>query len=115
MNSSFYIEPLDVSQLQEKEVYFMVDYIDKKLFIPQIRTLVFLGRDVAGKNDTLLYFQDVESYVRLGPYPNSANGTGDIFYCTDDQLACFFTLDKAVLALQNCVNRRAQNTDSMKL
>lgn len=106
-NLSAYIDPVDVSELEEEEIYFMLSYVDDNLFVPQIRTLIFLGRDVAEEKEGLLYFQDVDSYIRLGRYPNSSNGSGEIYICADDQLACFFTLANAVLALKNCVERRA--------
>ena len=109
-DQDLYMEPVDVSILKKEAIYFMLNYFDNDLLVPELRTLIFLGRNVAGENDALLYFQDVESYIRLGPYPTSIEGRGDILYCTDDQLQCFFTLEKAVLALQDCVARRVKKS-----
>ncbi|HEX8611482.1 MAG TPA: hypothetical protein VF800_09365 [Telluria sp.] len=105
-DSHLYAEPIGASELKQGNLYFMLNYFDEDLLIPELQTLVFLGRDVTGGGDSLLYFQDIQSYTTRGPYPNSTDGPGDIFNCTDDQLGCIFRLDKAVSALQNCVRRR---------
>ncbi|UOD27742.1 hypothetical protein INH39_19815 [Massilia violaceinigra] len=105
-DSHLYAEPIEVFELRQGDLYFMLNYFDEDLLIPELQTLVFLGREVTGENVSLLYFQDIESYTIRGPYPNFTDGPGDIFHCTDDQLGCIFRLDKAVSALQNCVKRR---------
>jgi hypothetical protein len=105
-DSHLYSEPIDLSELKQGNLYFMLNYFDEEVLIPELQTLVFLGREVTGEKNSLLYFQDIESYTTRGPYPNSADRPGDFFDCTDDQLGCIFRLDKAVLELQHCMRRR---------
>ena len=50
------------------EVYFSVHYLDDQLLIPELRALVFAGRDLSPEDITAgthrLYFQDHASYTR---------------------------------------------------
>lgn len=103
-----YAEPVVASQLEQGEIYFMLNYFDNYMLVPDLKTLVFLGRDVTGSADSLLYFQDVESYASLGPYPENALGPGSIFHCSDDQLNGIFILEKATDELRRCATRRSQ-------
>jgi hypothetical protein len=104
-----YAEPVTASKLTPGEVYFMVTYVDNHMLLPEIQTLVFLGRDVAGDKDNCLYFQNVESYVTLGPYPNNAQGSGDLYSCTDNQLNNIFEFDNAIDEFLRCNIRRKKN------
>ncbi len=51
--------------------YFLLSYVDKGFAYPVITTLVFLGVNIegdSGLDEDLWFFQDAESYVKLGPY-----------------------------------------------
>lgn len=104
-----YAEPVAASALWSQETYFMVTYLDLDMLVPEIKTLVFLGRDIEGLGNGDLYFQDLESYTTLGAYPN-AKGKGDLYSCTEDQLNNIFELDKAIDELSRCSIRRAMNS-----
>jgi hypothetical protein len=58
-----YAEPVSVSELQEGEIYFSVQFADDDLLIPIVETWVFAGRNQDLEDtEERLYFQDVESY-----------------------------------------------------
>jgi hypothetical protein len=106
--SSRYAEPVVASQLEQGEIYFMLSYLDNHMLVPDLKTLVFLGRDVTGNADSLLYFQDTDSYITIGPFPKNSPGAGSIFHCSDDQLKGIFLLEKATDELRRCVARRSR-------
>ncbi len=101
-----YAEPVSASSLTVGEVYFMVHYCDKEMLAPVMKSLVFLGRNTAGVGDNYLYFQDLESSMALGTFPDNLEGSGDLYRCTDDQLTNIFELEKAIDELLRCNGRR---------
>lgn len=68
--SNSVLSPLGVhaSQLVEGKAYYIVSYVDSALVVPQVRTVVYLGSNLEGERDGSRYFQDVDSYGRLGSY-----------------------------------------------
>ena len=49
-------------QLRNGETYFIVDYADSDLLVPEMQAVVFVGRDVELSVSGHLYFQDMHSY-----------------------------------------------------
>lgn len=103
-----YAEPVPASALSPKENYFMVTYLDVGMLVPEIKTLVFLGKDIDDTGNVRLNFQDIESYVALGAYTNRAQGMGELYTCAENQLKNIFELDKAIDELTRCALRRAK-------
>ena len=101
-----YAEPINEAQLEVGEIYFMLNFLDEYMLVPDLKTLVFLGQDVEGKKDGMLYFQDIHSYVRSGAYPKNPLAQGDIYHCSAEQLSCIFSLEKATDELRRCAERR---------
>lgn len=101
-----YAEPIVESQLRQGEIYFMLNYFDNHMLVPDMKTLIFLGKNVTGNDDSLLYFQDLNSYIGIGPYPQNTPGKGNIFQCSGDQLNSIFFLEKAMDELRRCTARR---------
>ena len=60
MATEFYVSPED---LKAHQIYFMVSFFDPALSIPEITTVVYLGRDIWSEGNQLHYFQDYESYA----------------------------------------------------
>lgn len=105
-----YAEPVSASMLLPQETYFMLTYLDVDMLVPEMKTLVFLGRGIEGTGNASLSFQDIESYATLGTYPNHTQGTGDLYTCAEDQLNNIFALDKAIDELKRCALRRAKRS-----
>lgn len=100
--------PVVSSQLEHGEIYFMLNYLDNQMLVPDIKTLVFLGRNLAGDSDSLLYFQDIGSFPTIGPISPSYEGQSNIFHCEDDQLKGIFLLENAIDELLRCAKRRSK-------
>ena len=52
------------SALVEGETYFAVHFVDDEMHIPEVRPLVFIGRDREVGDLGQLYFQDAASYLK---------------------------------------------------
>jgi hypothetical protein len=102
-----YAEPVAVPKLVQGDIYFIVTYVDNHMLVPDIKTLVFLGRDVANEGDDLLYFQDIDSYVKSGAFPNNASAGGELYTCANNQLNNIFELDNMRDELRRCAMRRS--------
>ncbi|WP_057247161.1 hypothetical protein [Duganella sp. Root198D2] len=107
-----YAEPIMANQLKQGEIYVMVSYVDSDMLVPELRTLIFLGRDVTNKSDDLLYFQDIGSYVDLGAFPKNLGGQSELYHCRDNQLKNIFVIEKAIDELRRCsVRRQGRQSD----
>ena len=58
-----YGQPVSARDLQEGKVYFAVTFVDDRMCIPLIETLVFVGKDLEPEDQMAFYFQDVESFL----------------------------------------------------
>ena len=60
---------VEENELVEGQCYFLILYHDKDLRIPDIRTMIFIGKNIdqdeKSKKD-LWFFQDPESYLKYG-------------------------------------------------
>jgi hypothetical protein len=92
------------AELEVGEVYFEVAYLDPDLRVPFVKPTVFLGTDIDGGRDDLLYFQDAASYVTFGRDPG---GEAEVVTRTDRQLNSIFSLAQAIEELKHCLTRRA--------
>ena len=63
---------IDENKLIQGERYFLMLYYDRDLKIPNIRTVIFIGKNVyGGTNDSVLdewYFQDPRTYLEFGSF-----------------------------------------------
>ncbi|MDR3748415.1 MAG: hypothetical protein P4M04_09720 [Acidobacteriota bacterium] len=57
-----YAEPVLVNELKEGSVYFFVNYVDEEGLIPQMETVIFIGRNLEAADVGRVYFQDIDSY-----------------------------------------------------
>ena len=79
-----YQEYVSASALTEGETYFRVQYLDDQMLVPELRPLVFIGRDREVGDSGQLYFQDADSYV-AGVRYGSENGDSRAEFHTVDQ------------------------------
>jgi hypothetical protein len=106
-------EYLKSTDLCEGEAYFIVDYSDAALLIPQLTPVVFVGRDIETRGSGKVYFQDIDSYisgVRLeDPHPDADRDAerGLVYKFVEDQPAVF-DYEGAVDELLRCYLRRRE-------
>lgn len=55
-------EPVSAAELKEGAIYFFVNFVDDKLLVPTMRTVVFVGRNFEPDEQGRVYFQDIDSY-----------------------------------------------------
>jgi hypothetical protein len=97
--------------LREGETYFVVDYSDADLLIPQLTPVVFVGRDVETMGSGEVYFQDIDSYLAGVRLDNGDVDHGDdaerglLHKFAQDQPAVF-DYESAVDELLRCYLRR---------
>src|SRR5437588_13073398 len=98
-----YGEPVQEDQLRPDDYYFMLTYLDEARLIPELKTLAFLGKNVDGKSQHSLFFQDAQSYVRGGAYPANKRDV-EIFRCEASGLSNIYRLEKAIESLVRCAD-----------
>lgn len=101
----FFAEPVHSSDLREGGVYFMLNYFDVEMLVPDMKTLVFIGMGLNGETSEMLYFQDYESFVEWGAFPKPIGEFGKVIRCAADNVTSIFELDKAINILQQCHKR----------
>ena len=101
-----YAEPVPPTSLQEGEVYFSVQYADGNLLVPIIETLVFVGRDLDGKDPALLYFQDVESHNRGIRYGSDGEEEARFHLGREGKMFHIFNYEHLLDELMKCSLRR---------
>jgi hypothetical protein len=57
-----YSEYVHAADLVVGETYVAVNFVDDDLRVPELRPLVFIGRNLESGDSSLLYFQDAGSY-----------------------------------------------------
>ena len=103
-----YAEPISPDEMQVGRVYFALLYSDPDLLVPHLDPLIFLGRNLDGKQRNMRFFQHFDSYRDGVRYEGH----------TPDQSECFeaygpnegkhiFDYEHAVKSLMRCaLNRR---------
>ena len=97
-----YAEYAEAGELVIGKTYFAVHFVDKEMLVPEMRPLVFVGRDFEPEDDGILYFQDAESYI-AGVRYDSTGGHEDVEFHTVDEdtpLVCEF--ERALDSLLRC-------------
>jgi hypothetical protein len=72
--------------------YFVVHYLDERLSIPELKPVVFIGRNRAEGSSADLYFQDARSYI-AGVRYESATGDGDAEFHTVSEGSTVMSFD----------------------
>ena len=107
-----YAEPVTASELKKGDVYFAVNYVDDKMLIPTMETLVFVGRNLDPDDVGKIYFQDIDSYLQ-GIRHDSASADDHIMLScgSENETKHIFTYENALDELMKCALRRrkAQN------
>lgn len=100
-------EPITAANLKEGAVYFSVNYIDDKMLIPTVETLVFIGRDLEPGDSGQVYFQDIDSYQRGVRYDlASENDLARFSTGSENEINHLFEYELALEELMRCSLRR---------
>lgn len=100
------VKSVRASQLVKGSIYFMVSYVDNTFVTPVVEPLVFLGRGIKGDSDGKLHFQDAESYLHEGPYPDTESEHQELLCFPDNGLGSILEFDEVVEELKRCLVRR---------
>jgi hypothetical protein len=90
------------ADLVEGETYFAVHFVDDSMRVPEVRALVFIGRDRNLGDAGRLYFQDAASYL-AGVRYDAATGEEDAeFHVVAEQTPFVFEFERALDVLLRC-------------
>ena len=91
------------------DTYFMLHYVDNRQSIPQLRPLVFIGRNLEEEESGYLYFQDAASYI-AGVRYDSATGDEDAeFHTVREGAPLVMEFERALDRLLYCSLTRIRN------
>jgi len=96
------------STLVEGKTYFAVHFLDDETLVPELRPLVFIGRNREPSDSGQLYFQDAGSYFAGARYESATAEDGAEFHCVPSGTPGVFEFEKALDVLLRCsLQRRA--------
>ena len=99
-----YAEPINSTDLIAGNEYFSVQFVDDRMLIPVVETLVYVGENI-DKNNKKYLFQDIESYIS-GVSLESKDHKNAKFYA-QETLNHIYEYEKALELLMYCsINRR---------
>jgi hypothetical protein len=104
-----FAEPITVDELTEDSVYFLVNFVDDDMLIPQMETLVFIGKNLEDNDTNFFYFQDIDSYQE-GVRITSSNSDNYATFskCTINELNGIYNFENALDVLMWCLLRRKE-------
>ena len=107
-----YIEHVPVEDLVYGEVYFIVWFLDgTDMLVPELKPVVYVGRNLAPGDMKKLYFQDFVSYQDGVRYETAAEPDDVEFQCFyDDQTSGVCDYERALDGLLHCSLRRAKRS-----
>jgi len=95
--------PVKAEELVLGEFYYHVTFFGSGLLIPNMDTLVYVGKDVIPHEPGLFYFQDAESYANGLRIDSEDNKEGIILSRFDENsLNGIFDFDRALESLMRC-------------
>lgn len=99
-------EPVRLADLITGSVYFTVQFVDHELLVPEVRPVVFIGKDLMPEDMGKLYFQDAESYHQGVRFGSPEDDEAVFFSQNDEETKHIFVFEKALEALMACSLRR---------
>src|SRR5947207_749416 len=102
-----YVEHVAVTDLREGGVYFIVWFLDDEMLVPELRPVVFVGRNLTPGDTRKLYFQDVVSYQAGVRYETAKTIDDAEFQCFfEDESSGVCEYERALDELLHCSLRR---------
>jgi hypothetical protein len=99
-----YVEHVPVDQLQPEEVYFIVSFLDEEMRVPELRPVVFFGRNLESEEPGKIYFQDYQSFAAGVRYDSGGEAEFQSFFPDQSSGVCEY--EKAFEVLMRCSLRR---------
>ncbi len=101
---------IDPNELIEGEYYFLLVFYKAKIRIPKIRTYIYIGKNVYGKDKAPSdewYFQDPQSYLKHGSFLTFTKEVEhDRFLVTEDMLPIIYDLSGLIEELDEFQKRK---------
>ena len=91
------------------EAYFMLHYLDDRLTIPELKPVVFIGRDLEEGKSGNLYFQDAGSYIAGMRYESATGDCDAVFHTVSEGTPLVFEFERALDRLLYCSLTRSRN------
>ena len=101
-----YTDYVDAADLVEGRTYFTVHLLDNEGMVPEVRTLVFIGRDLEEGDQDLLYFQDAGSHREGVRYDDEASDARGEIHTVSAGTRFVMEFDEALNQLLDCSLRR---------
>jgi|WetSurMetagenome_2_1015567.scaffolds.fasta_scaffold1216030_1 hypothetical protein len=94
--------------LRKGKVYFIFSFIDTHMDIPEIMSLIYLGKNLGEKNiNDNWFFQDAQSYVKIGAlYGKKAKKPHKIIIMDTDSIKLIKNLSDLQKSLKRYKNGR---------
>jgi len=106
-----YAVPVSDHTLGEGSVYFLVRFADDAMLIPEMDTVVYIGKNLEGESEDRYHFQDLASYQARGRLdPKQCDGPATLFNCGIDELSGVYEFEAALEILMRCSLRRKAKT-----
>jgi hypothetical protein len=99
-----YVEHVPVDQLQPEQVYFIASFLDRDMRVPELKPVVFVGRDLESEGQGKLYFQDFQSFATGVRYGSEGEAEFQCFFAQQSSGVCDY--EKALEVLMRCPLRR---------
>ena len=106
-----YAEPVGPSAMKVGRVYFSVEFLDHDLLVPVLQPLIFLGFNLNGRNPSLRFFQNFDSFRSGVRYPGTNEDVHDFEVCGPEQGKHIFEYERALEGLMKCALNRRQVKD----
>ena len=101
-----YEEYVSASALVVGETYFAVHFVDDQMLVPELRPLVFIGRDREVGDSGQLYFQDADSYMAGVRYDSISDDATAEFHTVHHDTPFVSEYEQALESLLRCSLRR---------
>lgn len=107
-----YAEPVEAAELMEGQIYFFLNFIDDKMFLPTLEPMIFIGRNLNENDICTVYFQDTSSYDDGVRYNSFVKGQNAVFYSgLESEIGHIFEFENALNELMKCSIRRKGKYD----
>lgn len=92
----------EASALMVGNTYFVLHYLDDRMSVPELKPVVFIGRDLEDDHPGHLYFQDAGSYLEGARFDSSTAGDEAEFHTVNENTPFVFEFERALDRLLYC-------------
>lgn len=102
-----FAESISSDLLHAGRVYFAIGYVDRAMLIPEMQTLVYIGKDLDPGDNGKFYFQDVRSHREGARYGvNEGDDRAKYYSGGKKEITHIFEFSCALHELMKCELRR---------